>query len=101
MASREAQAGKSGRPSSRLGKQLQEAGGRLRRDMEWTDLLRRHWPKEKGKGGHHCKNGAGVREIKMEKVLLRLQKQESRPLTYLDTAWIPRLLSSTASQAAR
>lgn len=53
--------------------------GRLRGDTEWTDLLRRHWPKEKGKGGHHCENGAGVREIKMEKVLFRLQKQESRP----------------------
>ena len=31
------------------------------------EILRRHWPKEKGKGGHHCKNEAGVREIKMEK----------------------------------
>ena len=74
--------------------------GRLRGDTEWTDLLRKHWPKEKGKGGHHCNNGAGVREIKMEKVLFRLQKQESRPLTYLDIAWIPCLLTSTASQGA-
>ena len=99
MASSEAQVGKSGRLSSRLGKQLQEAGGRLRGDMEWTDLLRRHWPK-KGRGVHHCKNGAGVREIKIKEVLFRLQKEESRPLTYLDIAWIPSLLASTASQAA-
>ena len=41
-----------------------------------------------------------VREIKMEEVMIRLQKQESRPLTYLDIAWIPCLLTSTASQGA-
>ena len=43
----------------------------------------------------------GVTEIKMEEVLFRLQKQESRPLTCLDTARILCLPASTASQVVR
>ena len=41
-----------------------------------------------------------VREIKMEEVLHRLQKQERRPLICLEMAQIACLLPSTASQAA-
>ena len=41
----------------------------------------------------------GVTEIKMEEVLFRLQKQESRPLTSLDTAWILCLPGNTTSRA--
>ena len=42
-----------------------------------------------------------VGEVKMEEVLFRLQKQESRPLTCLDTARILCLPASTASQVVR